>query len=67
MQSAPILKQLFFVTYHDLTALCVHLLIAWVESFSIYSDKEASWIVDENKVMMNFSFVLNANTNFQGS
>lgn len=31
------------------------------------SDKEASWKVDDKEEMMNLSFVLNANNNFQGS
>lgn len=38
-----------------------------IHGLGIDSDEEASWKVDDKGMMMNLSFVLNANTNFQGS
>lgn len=38
-----------------------------IHGLGVGSDKEASWKMDDKDVMMNLSFILNANTNFQGS
>lgn len=37
-----------------------------IHGLGVDSDKEASWKVDD-EVMMNLSFIVNANTSFQGS
>lgn len=38
-----------------------------IHGLGVDSDKEASWKVDDKEVMVNLSFIVNANTSFQGS